>query len=179
MGEIRRCAVIGCFPWRFAWGFDEEDCGCRELKLELAQQIMVLRQAGVLRFSVVCDSGVGLYAAEIVNDLRRHDSNLMLFCVTPHEEWATKWPPYLRERYFSVLEQCSCMVTACQTLSEEALPTAYRQIIDPSDMILAVWRETEHDGSAESATIEYAKEKEKPILFIDPDTRKITTYIHA
>ena len=46
-------------------------------------------------------------------------------------------------------------------------------------MILAVWRETEHDGSAESAAIEYAKEKKKPILFIDPDTRKITTYIHA
>ena len=80
---------------------------------------------------------------------------------------------------FPVLEQCSCMVTACQTLSEEALTTAYRQIIDPADMILVVWRETEHDGSAESATIEYAKEKEKPILFIDPDTRKITTYIHA
>ena len=46
-------------------------------------------------------------------------------------------------------------------------------------MILAIWKETEHDGSTESAAIEYAKEKKKPILFIDPDTRKVTTYIHA
>ena len=25
---------------RFPWGFDEEDCGCQELKLALAQKIM-------------------------------------------------------------------------------------------------------------------------------------------
>ena len=35
-----RCAVIGQHPLRFPWGFDEEDDGCRRMKLEMAQRIM-------------------------------------------------------------------------------------------------------------------------------------------
>ena len=58
-----RCAVIGQHPLRFPWGFDEEDDGCRRMKLEMAQRIMELRQRGVAEFQVACDPGVGLYAA--------------------------------------------------------------------------------------------------------------------
>ena len=65
-----RCAVIGQHPLRFPWGFDEEDDGCRRMKLEIAQRIMELRQRGVTEFQVACDPGVGLYAAEIINILR-------------------------------------------------------------------------------------------------------------
>ena len=52
-----RCAVIGQHPLRFPWGFDEEDDGCRRMKLEMAQQIMELRQRGVTEFRVACDPG--------------------------------------------------------------------------------------------------------------------------
>lgn len=65
-----RCAVIGQHPLRFPWGFDEEDDGCRRMKLEMAQRIMELRQRGVTEFREACDPGVGLYAAEIINILR-------------------------------------------------------------------------------------------------------------
>ena len=99
-----RCAVMGQHPLRFPWGFDEEDASCAKMKMELAQQIMVLCQEGVSQFLVACDCGVGLYAAEIVNGLRATtDHDLMLICYTPHEEQATKWAPYLRERYFDML----------------------------------------------------------------------------
>ncbi len=54
-----RCAVIGQHPLRFPWGFDEEDDGCRRMKLEMAQRIMELRQRGVTEFRVACDPGVG------------------------------------------------------------------------------------------------------------------------
>ena len=96
-------AILGHSPMRFAWGFDEEADACKDMKLELTQQIMVLRQQGVTHFSVACDCGVGLYAAELINVLRDNDSELMLFCVTPYEEQATKWTPELRERYFDML----------------------------------------------------------------------------
>lgn len=97
MDKPIRCAIIGQHPMRFPWGFDEEDESCGKMKMELAQQIMVLRQNGVSQFLVACDCGVGLYAAEIVNGLRATtDHDLMLICYTPHEEQATKWAPYLR-----------------------------------------------------------------------------------
>ena len=67
MSGIISCAILGHSPMRFAWGFDEEDSGCKKLKLTLLQQIMELRQQGVTQFSVACDCGVGLYAAEAVN----------------------------------------------------------------------------------------------------------------
>ena len=79
MVEIKSCAVFGHDPMRFTWGFDEEAAECCEMKMELAQQIMVLRQRGVTHFSVACDYGIGLYAAEIINALRNDDSELMLF----------------------------------------------------------------------------------------------------
>ena len=103
MASPKSCAILGHNPMRFAWGFDEEAAECHDMKMELAQQIMVLRQQGVTHFSVACDYGVGLYAAEIINALRNDDPELMLFCITPYEEQATKWTPELRERYFDML----------------------------------------------------------------------------
>ena len=74
MASPKSCAILGHNPMRFAWGFDEEAAECHDMKMELAQQIMVLRQQGVTHFSVACDYGVGLYAAEIINALRNDDS---------------------------------------------------------------------------------------------------------
>lgn len=95
--------MIGQHPLRFPWGFDEEDDGCRRMKLEIAQRIMELRQRGVTEFRVACDPGVGLYAAEIINILREKDKSHRLVCVIPHEEQATKWTPQLRERYTGLI----------------------------------------------------------------------------
>lgn len=111
---------------RFPWGFDEEDDRCQKLKMELAQQIMALRQRGVTQFLTACDCGVGLYAAEIVNGLRETtDQDLMLFCYIPHEEQATKWAPYLRERYFTMLEKCTHISVVCPVGTPDAQLQAY------------------------------------------------------
>ncbi len=140
MDKPIRCAVIGQHPMRFPWGFDEEDARCRKLKIELAQQIMALRQNGVSQFLTACDCGVGLYAAELVNGLRETtDQDLMLFCYTPHEEQATKWAPYLRERYFTMLEKCTLISAVCEVGAPDAQLHAYKKIIDLADMVLAVY----------------------------------------
>ena len=107
------------------------------MKIELAQQVMALRQRGVTQFLTACDCGVGLYAAEIVNGLRETtDQDLMLFCYTPHEEQATKWAPYLRERYFTMLEKCTHISVVCPVGTPDAQLQAYRKIIDLADVVL-------------------------------------------
>ncbi len=170
------CAVFGCFPMRFAWGFDEEDPGCAEMKLELMQQIMVLRQLGVGAFLVACDPGVGLYAAEIVDVLRASDPTLTLFCLTPHEEQATKWPPYLRERYFTMLERCTQLAVACRRPARDAQMRAYRRIIDMADVVLAVCDEEVETDGAETAAMRYAAELDKPRILIHPDTFAVSLH---
>ena len=153
-----RCAIIGQHPMRFPWGFDEEDDRCRKLKIELAQQIMMLRQNGVSQFLTACDCGVGLYAAEIVNGLRATtDHDLMLICYTPHEEQATKWAPYLRERYFTMLEKCTHISAVCEVGAPDAQLRAYKKIIDLADVVLAVYdRDTQSADSAEDSALAYA-----------------------
>ena len=123
MCGTKSCAILGHNPMRLAWGFDEEAAECHDMKLELAQQIMVLRQQGVTHFSVACDYGVGLYAAELINVLRDNDPELMLFCVTPYEEQATKWTPELRERYFDMLIKCTHMTAVIRTETDTCVVT--------------------------------------------------------
>lgn len=168
MDKPVRCAVMGQHPMRFPWGFDEEDDRCRKLKIELAQQIMALRQGGVSQFLVACDCGVGLYAAEIVNGLRTTDRDLMLLCYTPHEEQATKWAPYLRERYFTMLTACTHISAVCPVGTPDAQRQAYRQIIDLADVVLCV-SDTDAPAAsgAEDAALAYAL-AQKPVLALHP-----------
>lgn len=170
-----RCAVIGQNPMRFPWGFDEEDDRCRKLKIALAQQIMVLRQSGVSQFLVACDYGVGLYAGEIVNGLRMTDRDLMLLCYTPHEEQTTKWAPYLRERYFTMLEQCTLISAVCEVGAPDAQLHAYKKIIDLADVVLGIYDvDISAAASAEDRALIYAKGQHKPLLMLHPTERGIT-----
>ena len=164
-----RCAVMGQHPMRFPWGFDEEDDRCRNLKIELAQQIMALRQSGVSQFLVACDCGVGLYAAEIVNGLRATtDHDLMLICYTPYEEQATKWAPYLRERYFDMLTACTYLSAVWEVGAPDAQLQAYKRIIDLADVVLTVYdTDTPPAGSAEDTALAYAL-AQKPVLALHP-----------
>ena len=170
MSNPIRCAIIGQNPLRFPWGFDEEDDRCRKLKMELAQQIMVLRQSGVSQFLVACDCGVGLYTGEIINGLRMTDRDLMLICYTPHEEQATKWAPYLRERYFAMLEKCTLISAVCEVGAPDAQFQAYKKIIDLADVVLAVYdKDTSPTGGAEDSALAYAMDvARKPVLALAP-----------
>ena len=170
MDKPVRCAVMGQHPLRFPWGFDEEDDRCRKLKMELAQQIMVLRQSGVSQFLTACDCGVGLYTGEIINGLRMTDRDLMLICYTPHEEQATKWAPYLRERYFAMLEKCTLISAVCEVGAPDAQFQAYKKIIDLADVVLAVYdKDTSPTGGAEDSALAYAMDvARKPVLALAP-----------
>lgn len=171
MDKPVRCAVMGQHPLRFPWGFDEEDDRCRKLKIELAQQIMMLRQNGVSQFLTACDCGVGLYAAELVNGLRATtDHDLMLICYTPHEEQATKWAPYLRERYFTMLEKCTYISAVCEVGAPDAQLHAYKKVIDLADVVLGVYDlESPAVGDAEDRALAYAVDTaHKPVFVLSP-----------
>ena len=159
---------------RFAWGFDEEAEGCRALKMELLQQIMALRRQGVTQFAVVADCGIGLYAGEMVNILREKDAELQLFCVIPHEEQATKWAPYLRERYFDLLIKCTRMEAVSLHRTPDCEYEAYRRIIDYADAVLAVYDSTSVRGDAADRAVGYAEAQGKPVIILHPNTLELS-----
>ena len=167
MASPKSCAILGHNPMRFAWGFDEEAAECHDMKMELAQQIMVLRQQGVTHFSVACDYGVGLYAAELINVLRDNDPELMLFCVTPYEEQATKWTPELRERYAYDLRQCDYQTLVQEAYTPGCMMRRNRYMVDASRILIAAF-----DGrpGGTARTLEYAARRRLEIIQIPIDS---------
>lgn len=104
--KAKTCAILGSTPIDFPWGYDEEDERCHMMKLMLLQGISYCRSLGIRRFSVAIDSGVGLYASEIINSLRNEDREMKLVCYVPSEEQATilqlfLWPCWASMLSFS------------------------------------------------------------------------------
>jgi Uncharacterized protein conserved in bacteria len=171
------CAIIGHNPMRFRFGWDEESSECIRLKLALLQQIQRLRGGGVTQFITACDPGVGLWCGELVNALRDGDDELQLYCILPHEEQATKWAPYLRDRYFEMLEKCTYVQAVAAHKTPDSQLNAYKSIIDRSDIILAVYDSTSARGDDVDKAMEYAQKKKRPAILIHPDTFKANSIL--
>ena len=144
-----RCAIFGQNTICFKWGFDEDDEYCIAMKQELLQKIMELRQQ--------------------VNVLMERDRDMKLFCTAPHEEQSTKWAPYLRERYFKMLENCTRTEYAVPFPQTGAQLLAYKRIIDLADMMLTVFdTEALPTGRTEDHALFYAINQHKPVFNLDP-----------
>lgn len=170
-----RCAIFGQNTICFKWGFDEDDEYCIAMKQELLQKIMELRQQDVTQFYTACDHGIGLYAAEQINVLMERDRDMKLFCTAPHEEQSTKWAPYLRERYFRMLEDCTSIDCISLQAQPDAQLLAYQRIVDRSDMVLTVFdSEAPEAGRAEEKALMYALNSRKPVINLDPYTLAVS-----
>lgn len=103
----------------------------------------------------------------------------MLFCYTPHEEQATKWAPYLRERYFTMLEKCTHISVVCPVGTPDAQLQAYRKIIDLADVVLCVCdKDTPAASRAEDRALAYVEGQHKPLVLLHPTeltTKQIST----
>lgn len=164
------CALIGHSPMRFKFGWDEEDAACIMLKLVLLQIIQTFRLCDVTQFMTACDPGVGLWCAELINILRDGDDALQLFCVEPHEEQSTKWAPYLRRRYFEVLQKCTYAIAVSAHKTPASQFEAYRYIIDKSDIILAVYDPFSTRGDDVDKAMNYTHARKRPVILVHPDT---------
>ena len=162
------CAIIGCSPMCFPWGFDEEDEGCVALKLILMNQISKLRGEGCTRFAVSMDCGVGLYAAEILQGLKESDDALETICYIPYEEQATKWTTELRERYFNALAACTEVVNVAYEKTVGCEFKAHLEAIKDSDTVIAVYDPDDPRCEREAAAMAVAEVLDKQILLLDP-----------
>ena len=164
----KTCAIIGCSPMCFPWGFDEEDEGCAALKLILINQISKLRGEGCTRFHISMDCGVGLYVAEILHGLKGSDEELETICYVPYEEQATKWTQELRDRYFNALAVCTEVVNVAYEKTVGCEFKAHLEAIKDSDTVIAVYYPDNPRCEREAAAVTVAELLNKQILTLDP-----------
>ena len=164
----KTCAIIGCSPMCFPWGFDEEDECCAALKLILINQITRLRSEGCTRFAVSVDCSVGLYAAEILHRLKESDDALETICYVPYEEQATKWTPELRDRYFNALAVCTEVVNVAFKKTVGCEFKAHLEAMKEADTLIAVFDPDNAHCEREAAAAAVAEMLDKQILTLDP-----------
>ena len=164
----KTCAIIGCSPICFPWGFDEEDEGCAALKLILINQISKLRGEGFTRFAVSMDCGVGLYAAEIIHGLKGSDEELETICYVPYEEQATKWTPDLRDRYFNALAACTEVIDAAYKKTVGCEFKAHLEAINEADTVIAVYDPDDPLCEREAAAVTVAGMLNRQVITVDP-----------
>ena len=169
----KTCAIIGCSPMCFPWGFDEEDESCAALKLILMNRITRLRSEGCTRFAVSMDCGVGLYAAEILHGLKASDEELETICYVPYEEQATKWTPELRDRYFNALSTCTEVVNVGFEKTVGCEFKAHLEAIKEADTLIAIYDPEDPRCEREAAAVAVAEMLNKQILTLDPKAIRI------
>ena len=170
----KTCAIIGCSPTRFPWGFDEEDEGCAATKLILINQITRLRGEGCMRFAVSMDCGVGLYVAEILHGLKGSNDALDTICVVPFEEQATKWTPELRDRYFNALAECTEVVNVGFEKTVGCEFKAHLEAMKEADTVIAVYDPDDPLCERETAAAAVAEVLNKRVLVLDPKAIRLS-----
>ena len=164
----KTCAIIGCSPMCFPWGFDEEDEGCAALKLILINQISKLRGEGCTRFAISMDCGVGLYAAEIIHGLKGSGEELETICYVPYEEQAAKWTPELRDRYFNALAACTEVINAAYEKTVGCKFKAYLEAINEADTVIVVYNPDDPRCERETAAVAVAEMLNRQVITVDP-----------
>jgi len=164
----KTCAIIGCSPMCFPWGFDEEAEGCAALKLILLNRIIKLRSEGCTRFAVNIDCGVGLYAAEIIHGLKGSKEELETNCYVPYEEQATKWTPELRDRYFNALATCTEVINVAYEKTVGYEFKAHLATISAADSVIAVYDPDDPRCELVAAAVAVAEWQSKRLFMIDP-----------
>ena len=164
----KTCAIIGCSPMCFPWGFDEEDECCAALKLILMNRITRLRSEGCTRFAVSMDCGVGLYAAEILYGLKGSDEQLETICFVPFEEQATKWTPELRDRYFNALAACTEVINAAYEKTVGCGFKAYLEAMNEADAVIAIYDPEDPLCEREAAAVAVAEMLNTQVVTVDP-----------
>ena len=166
--QNKSCAIIAESPMCFPWGFDEEDEHCATLKLLILNRLSYMQAEGVTRFYIPINAGIGLYASELVVSLIETNKRLQLYSLIPYEEQAAKWSPELRNRYYTVQEQCTEPIL----ISRERTPTCELDVmleaIDRADYVLAVCARDQPLDRTFAVALRYAQKSGHDMQYLIP-----------
>lgn len=169
------CAVVSVPVEMLRYKYNEaEDC-VEDLKMMLHSIFRECTRDTVFTVMSNGDFGVPLWSLETA--LKEKDlgysvkAEIVVPCDEQDECWAEEW----RDRYYKVIEHADAApalpleyTDLCDT-TEDLYDAADRYMMHVCDIVIAVTA-----GGEEPDTLTYARDKNKPIMFIDGDTLEVT-----
>lgn len=171
------CAFTGHRPSGFIFKYDETHPACVGLKQIIKKQIELLYKRGVKNFCTGCALGVDMWAGEAVLSLKKQYADMELYCVVPFKGQEAQWKYQQRKRYHKLLKKSNGVIVLNEAYTNDCYFERNRYLIDHADVLLAVYNGKTNKESGTGYTISYAKQRDKTILLIDPDTFKRYTFI--
>lgn len=168
------CCFTGYRPHRFE--FSANGLRPEHIQRALAHQIDRLYNEGYRDFYSGMCIGVDLWAAQAVANLVQRDSSVRLIGVVPFDGQDAHWSIGDQREYRRLIDSCNEVITICS--AEDARRDAaacYRRrnryMVDCADAVLAVYTADGSDNrSGTGATVRYAQQQHKRILYIHPVT---------
>lgn len=171
--DMTACSFTGHRPQRFSFGYDEDDPKCDSLKVKMIMKTCELIEKGVRTFYTGMAQGVDQWAAEIVLDMKQHYHDVRLIAVLPCETQAAKWTPEQRDRYYNIIDRSDEAIPLQDRYTSDCMHKRNRWLVEHAEYLLAVYDDSGKGGTA--YTVRYAREKQRQIISIHPDTLKVST----
>lgn len=166
------CAITGHRPNRFKFKYQENNTGCKRLKKRLHDQFILLYERGVRRYFVGAALGVDMWSGEILLRLKEQPaySDIELIVVIPFDGHDSTWDERSKSRLAYLLQHCTESVTVSSHSSPEAYKARNYYMVDHADILLAVYDNDRSIRSGTGQTVNYARKRNLPLIFIHPDT---------
>jgi len=171
------CAFTGHRAEKLPWGYNEADFGCIKLKNILREEIERKIGLGVNVFYSGGQNGIDLIAGEIVLLLKKEYPFVRLVVVLPFEGIADRWSEGLRDRFFSVMENCDEEVVLSRKYYDGCYKARNHYMVDRAKHLIAVW-DMGLRSSGTYQTMMYAKMRNRDITVIDPVTTETEKIIY-
>lgn len=172
--DLRSCAITGHRPTRFKWKYKENTSGCKHLKKQIREQCALLYENGVRQFWVGGSLGVDMWAAELLLKLKKEPdySGIELMIALPFENHDSDWDDRSKLRMTFLMQHSTATVTVGKADKSPAVNYRKRNeyLVAQADCLLAIYDNDHTFRSGTGMTVNYAKKKGIPIIYIHPDT---------
>ncbi len=170
----RACCFTGYRPHRFP--FEQEGLRPEHVREALGGQIRRLYAEGCHTFISGMCVGVDLWAAAEVLILQQEHPEVELIAAVPFEGQESRWAAADRREYRRILGACTRVeILFSPEQAQENSAACYRKrnrwMVDNADTVLAVYTPIDAERrSGTAATVRYARQKLKRIVYIHPTT---------
>lgn len=170
------CAITGDKPTRFKFGYKENYSLCKKIKRVMLEQIKELYEIGVTRFYIGGSLGVDLWAGEMILRLKEQPGYeaIELVVVVPFKGHDRNWDERSRKRLEFLIKHSKEYMTAGETNCQESYAERNCYMVEQTNCMLAVCDNEMENPSAIEKMIRYARKRKQRIIFIHPDTAKVT-----
>lgn len=134
------------------------------VKEALGQAIDAALCAGKRIFISGMARGVDIWAAELVLERKRQNSDLHLICALPHPDFEKRWSLHWQRRYCAVLRQADLIRKISTSFSMASYQKRNVWMVDHSSLVIAVFN---GEAGGTKKTIDYAMEQGIEVNLID------------